>query len=109
MCPISRSLSLARRLLTLCRATWLVLRLSERLTAQDHHQLTQLTQQAPELAEAVALAQDFAGLIRQRQPAQLEPWLARAATSALPLFRHFARGLRADMAAVEAAVTWPWR
>jgi transposase len=60
------------------------------------------------LAEAVTLAQDFAGLVRQRQPTRLEPWLARAATSALSPFRRFARGLRADYAAVQAAVTLPW-
>jgi transposase len=34
--------------------------------------------------------------------------VARAATSALPPFRRFARGLRADMAAVQAAVSLPW-
>jgi transposase len=52
--------------------------------------------------------QDFAGLVRQRQPASLDPWLVRAATSALPPFRRFATGLRADLAAVQAAVTLPW-
>jgi transposase len=52
--------------------------------------------------------QDFAGLVRRRQPASLDPWLARAATSALPPFRRFAAGLRADLAAVQAAVTLPW-
>jgi transposase len=97
-----------RRLLTPRRATWLVLRPAERLTEQDHHQLAQLTQQAPALAEAVALAQDFAGLVRRRQPTQLEPWLARATQSTLAPFRRFARGLRADHAAVQAAVTLPW-
>jgi transposase len=98
----------SRRPLTLRRATWLVLRPSERLTAHDHHQLVQLIQQSPELAEAVALTQDFASLVRQRRPAELEPWLARAATCSLPPFRRFARGLRADYAAVQAAVTLPW-
>lgn len=68
----------------------------------------QLTEQSPELAEAVALAQDVAGLVRQRQPAQLEPWLARAAQSTLAPFRRFARGLCADYAAVYAAMTLPW-
>jgi transposase len=97
-----------RRPLTSRRATWLVLRPVERLTAQDHHQLAQLTTQAPALAEAVALAQDFATLVRQRQPTQLDPWLARAAQSTLAPFRRFARGLRADLAAVQAAVTLPW-
>jgi len=70
--------------------------------------LAQLTQQAPELTEAVALAQDFATLVRQRQPTQLDPWLTRAAESALPPFRRLARGLRAALAAVQAAVTLPW-
>jgi transposase len=98
----------SRRRITPRRATGLVLRPAERLTAQDHDQLAQLTEQAPALAEAVALAQDFAGVVRQHQPTHLEPWLARAAASALPPFRRFARGLRADIAAVQAAVTLPW-
>jgi transposase len=106
--PLAVVTEAPRRPLTPRRATWLVLRPSERSTAQDHHQLAQLAEQSPELAEAVALAQDFAGLIRQRQPSQLAPWLARAATSPLPPFRRFAKGLRADLAAVEAAVTLPW-
>jgi transposase len=97
-----------QRPLTPRRATWLVLRPPARATAQDHQQLAQLTTQAPELAEAVALAQDFAALVRQRQPTHLEPWLVRAAQSALPPFRRFAKGLRADIAAVQAAVTLPW-
>jgi transposase len=106
--PLPAVTEAPRRRLTPRRATWLVLRPSERSTEQDRHQLAQLTQQAPELMEAVALAQDFAGLVRQRQPAQLEPWLARAAQSTLPPFRRFAKGLRADWAAVRAAVTLPW-
>lgn len=64
--------------------------------------------QSSTLAEAVVLAQDFADLVRRRQPSQLESWLRRAATSALPRFRPFAKGLRADIAAVQAAVTLPW-
>ena len=74
---------------------------------QDRHQLAQLTQPSG-LAEAVALAQDFAALVRQHQPTHLEPWLARATASTLPPFRRFARGLRADYAAVQAGVTLPW-
>jgi transposase len=86
----------------------LVLRPSERSTDQNHRQLAQLTTQSPELAAAVALAQEFAALVRQRQPTQLDPWLARAATSALAPFRRFAKGLREDYAAVKAGVTRPW-
>jgi transposase len=96
------------RLLTPRRATWLALRSPAQCTAEDHQLLARLTTPSPALTEAVALAQDFAGLIRLRQPAQLEPWLIRAAQSPLTPFRRFAKGLRADMAAVQAAVTLPW-
>jgi transposase len=106
--PLPAVTAAPRRLRTPRRATWVVLRPAERSTAQDHHQLAQLTTQAPELAEAVALAQDFAALVRQRQPTPLEPGLARAAASALPPFRRFARGLQAAFAAVQVAVTLPW-
>jgi transposase len=106
--PLPAVTEVSRRPLTPRRATWLVLRSSAGSTDHDHYQLAQRAEQAPELAEAVALAQDFAGLVRQRQPAQLAPWLTRAAQSTLPPFRRFAKGLRADLAAVQAAVTLPW-
>jgi transposase len=106
--PLPTVTEAPRRPLTPRQATWLVLRPSGQLTAQDHHRLAQLTTQVPALAEAVALARDFTDLIQQRQPTQLEPWLQRAAASALPPFRRFARGLRADQAAVQAAGTLPW-
>jgi transposase len=96
------------RPLTPRRTTWLVLRPPEQCTEEDHQRLEQLMAHSPVLAEAVALAQDFAGLIRRHQPARLEPWLRRAAQSALTPCRRFAKGLRADMVAVQAAVTLPW-
>jgi len=105
--PLPAVTAVSPRPLTPRRATWLVLRPPESSTEEDHHQLAQLTEH-PALAETVALAHDFARLIRQRQPTQLEAWLRRAATSALPPFRRFAKGLWADMAAVQAAVTLPW-
>ena len=57
---------------------------------------------------APALTQDVTGLVRRRQPGSLDPWLTRAAPSLLPPFRRFARGLRADDAAVQAGMTRPW-
>ncbi len=61
---------------------------------------------SPFLPESVA--QDFTALVRQRQPAQLDPWLARAAASPLEALQRFAQGLRDDYAAVKAGVTLPW-
>src|SRR5215510_5369454 len=94
--------------LTPRRATWLVLRRAEHRTAAEAQQLAQLHAQSAEVAEAMDLAQDFATMVRQRQPESLEPWLERASTSALEAVRRFASGLRDDYAAVKAGVTLPW-
>jgi transposase len=94
--------------LTPRRATWLVLRREEHRTAAEAQQLTQLRAQQAEVAEAIEIAQDFALLVRQRQPAQLDPWLQRATTSTLEALQRFATGLSEDYAAVKAGVTLPW-
>ena len=94
--------------LTPRRATWLVLRRETQRTEAEAQQLTQLQAQSPAVAEAIDLAQDFAALVRQRQPAQLDPWLKRATTSAAAAVRRFATGLSEDDEAVKAGVTLPW-
>jgi len=94
--------------LTPRRATWLVLRREANRTEAETQQLTQLQAQSAEVAEAITLAQDFTQLVRQRQPAQLDPWLQRATTSVLEAVQRFAQGLRDDYEAVKAGVTLPW-
>lgn len=94
--------------LTPRRATWLVLRREAKRTEAETQQLARLREQQPEVAEAIDLAQDFAALVRQRQPAQLEPWLTRATNSTLEALRRFATGLSEDYAAVKAGVTMSW-
>src|SRR5207247_7558216 len=59
-------------------------------------------------AEAIDLAQDFATLVRQRQPEALDPWLQRATASTLEALQRFAKGLYEDDEAVKAGVTLPW-
>jgi transposase len=98
----------AARHLTARRATWLVLRRPERLEADEAAQLAQLQAQQPEVAGAIALAQDFVRLVRERQPDQLEPWLARAAESPHVPLQRFAKGVRDDHDAVKAGITLPW-
>jgi transposase len=93
--------------LTPRRATWLVRRRTAKRTDAESQQLTQLHAQSAEVAEAIALVQDFATLVRQQQPAQLDPWLERAASSALEALQRFAQGLHDDDAAVKAGVTLP--
>jgi transposase len=93
--------------LTPRRATWLVLGRDTTHTAAAAQQLTQLHAQSREVAEAIDLAQGFAQLVRQRQPAALAGWLQRAATSPLAALRHFAQELYEDYDAVKAGVTVP--
>ena len=95
-------------LLTARRAAWLVLRRADQRTAVESQQLTQLRAPPGELAEAITLTEDVVQLIRQRQGAQLDPWLQRAAQRTLGVFRRFAQGLRDDYAAVKAGMTLPW-
>jgi transposase len=96
------------RQLTTRRATWLVLRRPARLDEDEAAQLAQLQAQHPEVAAAIALAQDFTRLVRERQPDQLDPWLARAAESPLVPLQRFAKGLRDDDEAVRAGIALPW-
>src|SRR6266853_2660784 len=94
--------------LTPRRATWLVLRRATQRTAEEVQQLVQLRTQSTAVAEAIDLAQDFTQLVRQRQPAQLDPWLQRATNRTLDALRRFAAGLSEDSQAVKAGGTLPW-
>jgi AraC-like DNA-binding protein len=80
----------------------------KRRSDDEARQLAHLRAQHAEVAKAVDLAQDFAHLVRQCQPAQLDLWLKRETTSALEAVRRFATGLRDDYEAVKAGVTLPW-
>jgi len=94
--------------LTPRRATWLVLRRATKRTEAEAQQLAQLREQQAEVTEAIALAQEFTQLVRQRQPEALEPWLQRASTSTVEAIQRFATGLYEDYTAVKAGVTLPW-
>src|SRR4029434_9877016 len=74
----------------------------------EAHQHAQLWEQQPAVAEAIDLAEDFAHLVRQRQPERLDAWLQRATSSTLEALQRFASGLREDYEAVKAVVTLPW-
>lgn len=92
----------------LLKAAHLVLRQVQKLEPDDE-QLVQRMARHPELAAAIELAQNFAFLVRQRQPDQLDSWLKRALKSQRislsPLCQTAARGLRC---AVKAGVSLPW-
>jgi transposase len=94
--------------LTPRRATWLVLRRADQRTEDEAQQLRLLRAQHPDLAEGIDLAQAFAQLVRLRQPAQVDPWLARATRSPVRPLQRFATGLSDDYAAIKAGTTLQW-
>lgn len=86
------------------QAAFLVLRLSDSLSA-DEQQLLSLLSQQPDVAPAIELVQNFAALVHQRQHHLLDAWLQQAIDcSFFPLVR-FANGLVQDYQAVKAALT----
>jgi transposase len=85
-----------------------VLKQPSKQTNDDTQLIAHLKDQHGELATAIDLAQDFAAIVRERQPDRFDSWLARATASAVARLRRFATGLRADYEAVKAGVTLPW-
>ena len=98
----------ARRVWTPRTAAWLVLRRGEKRSVEEQAWLAELRRHAPALDEAVALAEEFIGLLRERAPDRLDPWLQRAERSTVRPLRGFAKRLWADYDAVRAAVTLAW-
>jgi transposase len=106
--PLPRVAEPVCQLFTPRRAAWLGLRRPTQRSAAETQQLAQRCAQSPEVAEAIALAQDLLSLVRPRQPEALDPWLHRAMASSLEALRRFATGLAEDDAAVKAGVTLHW-
>ena len=75
------------------------------LCHEDRRFAEALCAMAPKLGLAAAHVRAFADLLRQGDPAELEPWLEVAATIGL---HGFAAGLRQDEDAVRAAIVQPW-
>ncbi|WP_271575658.1 MULTISPECIES: transposase [unclassified Bradyrhizobium] len=67
--------------------------------------LGHLFARAPELATTAELAKRFVSLLRGSDIAELDKWIAQAATSEL---KSFANGIARDIDAVRAAITTPW-
>ncbi len=88
-------------------ARWFLRRPERRTPAQEAY-LARLGAADPDLADAFALTQDFAAMLRALQGERLASWLAAAERAAAGELRAFAAGLRADEAAVRAGLTEPW-
>jgi transposase len=90
--------------LTAQRGAWLILQHQEILSDDEEKLLERLAQQ-PELSEAIALAQEWIKLVRQRLPQQFDSWLERAKNVSSNAFQSFAEGLKEDYDAVKNVLT----
>jgi hypothetical protein len=80
----------------------------EKRKPAEQTRLDAIRAESAELAAALDLADEFAGLIRRRSQGTLSDWLARGEACVNPELRRFAEGIRRDEAAVLAAVTQRW-
>lgn len=87
---------------------WLCLRPPEQLDDAERITLAQALIDEPELATGYDLLQRFRALVRARDRAALDGWLRDAEQSGLAPFMSLARGIAADRAPVDAALTLPW-
>ena len=62
----------------------------------------------PKLETTTDLANEFAEMVRERKPEILESWLQKASDSGYRSWRNFAKSLKQDLAAVQAALTLDW-
>lgn len=94
-----------RPVLTSRTLAWLVvLRRSEKRSADDRALLAELRRHTPELEQTITLAEEFTGLVRDHAPDRLDPWLQQARDSTARQLRSFAKRLLDDYGAVRAAV-----
>jgi transposase len=82
--------------LTPRQAPWLTLRRPTAMTEQEQDLLTRLHYAHATFAQAMTLAQDFAQLLRARQPEPLDTGLQQAATSGRAAFRRLAQSFQRD-------------
>jgi transposase len=80
----------------------------ERRTVQHDVTIHQLTALDPQIEQSVTLFERFARILRARDRADLDPWLQAAKRSGVAELVEFAKRLRQDYEAVEAACTLEW-
>ncbi len=98
----------AVRTFSVRQTTWLMLRQPADLDAEEQAYLGELLRLCPPAAMACHLARAFFALVREREAATLDGWLAEAAGSGLPEMGGFALGIRRDRAAVDAGLCLEW-
>ena len=79
-----------------------------KLTACQARKVDALKQGSAAFAEMRALAMRFRGILRAKNPDQIEPWIDDAIDTELEEIVRFARVLHRDLEAVKNAIELPW-
>jgi transposase len=87
---------------------WLVLRAAEPGRSEVQHALWERLRQHAGPAWLQRMVSQFATIVRERRPADLDAWLIACHTGPIPELHNFALGLERDDAAVRAALSLPW-
>ena len=90
------------------RTTWLLLRDSEKLEAEERAFVEHLIEISPVIAEAQILAREFNHILKQRDQAAFPGWMERASQSRISEMKSLAAGIERDRAAVVAALAYEW-
>lgn len=96
------------RALSARQAMWVLVRSDDELKEWEQAARAILEVASPAIATATGLTRRFLDLIRQRDVAGLDAWLADAAASGIGEMKRLAASLRQDYAAVRAALELPW-
>jgi transposase len=88
------------------RLAWLMLKDKRDLSPEDRALTRVLSHRCPDLKRAAQLGREFTEMIRHQRPDELDGWIDRSQRADVPqALRAFATGLKADYAAVKAALT----
>ncbi|MCG8403602.1 MAG: ISL3 family transposase [Phycisphaerales bacterium] len=79
-----------------------------KLTVRQVRKVDALKQGSTPFAEMRALAMRFRGILRAKNPDQIEPWIDDAIDTELAEMVRFARVLHRDLEAVKNAIELPW-
>lgn len=86
----------------------MLIRQSEELEKEQKNIVEKILQECSEVKVAYDLTQLFFQMFRDRRPEQLNSWLLKASSSTLPEFRNFAKGIKYDLDAINAALNFEW-
>jgi transposase len=103
----AKGCNLSPTLLSSQQATFLFLRRSEELEADEQETLITLRHLHPEIDLAYKLIQQFAQMLRTRTGEQLDAWLENVRASQIRELQGFVAGVERDKAAVVAGLTLP--